>query len=470
MDTSSAELPQAEREIRLQLDFHDADGTPRRMLFTNPAKILVATKIEEVRAVMKELQKGVKAGYYAAGYLSYEAAPAFDPAFRVWEGEQLPLAWFGLFEKPQPVDSVEWPVDDYSMSDWQPTVSRERYNQCIADIQEAIARGETYQTNYTIRLRGAFAGDDYAFYNDLSARQQGRYAAYLNMGRYRILSASPELFFHWKNGRLVTKPMKGTVKRGRWLQEDQERADWLAQSEKNRAENVMIVDLLRNDLGMVAEVGSVHVPRLFEIERYRTVWQMTSTVEAVTRVGTTIEDVFAALFPCGSITGAPKVSTMKLIRQLEDAPREVYCGSIGFVTPEQEAIFNVAIRTVVIDTATGTAEYGVGGGITWDSAAADEYDEVVAKSAILTADMPPFSLLETLKLEAGHYDLLERHLERLRASAVYFGIRPDEQELGDKLAAYAAAHQGQTMRIRLLVSQQGNVTVEGVPLVAGQQE
>lgn len=470
MDTSSAELPQAEREIRLQLDFHDADGTPRRMLFTNPAKILVATKIEEVRAVMKELQEGVKAGYYAAGYLSYEAAPAFDPAFRVWEGEQLPLAWFGLFDKPQPVGSVEWRVGGYSMSDWQPTVSRERYNQCIADIREAIARGETYQTNYTIRLRGAFAGDDYAFYNDLSARQQGHYAAYLNLGRYRILSASPELFFHWKNGRLVTKPMKGTVKRGRWLQEDQERADWLAQSEKNRAENVMIVDLLRNDLGMVAEVGSVHVPRLFEIERYRTVWQMTSTVEAVTRAGTTIEDVFAALFPCGSITGAPKVSTMKLIRQLEDAPREVYCGSIGFVTPEQEAIFNVAIRTVVIDTATAKAEYGVGGGITWDSAAADEYDEVVAKSAILTADMPPFSLLETLKLEAGHYDLLERHLERLRASALYFGIPLDEQEMGDKLAAYAAAHQGQTMRVRLLVSQQGAITVEGTPLAAGQMD
>ncbi|MET3292826.1 UNVERIFIED_CONTAM: para-aminobenzoate synthetase/4-amino-4-deoxychorismate lyase [Brevibacillus sp. OAP136] len=451
-------------QMLMQLDFHDADGKPRPMVFRNPVKILVANQVDEVKPLLKELQQGVEAGLYAAGYLSYEAAPAFDPAFRVHCDYAMPLAWFGLFDKPEePAAADAEQQGSYQMSDWQPTVDRERYKACITAIREAIARGETYQTNYTIRLRGSFSGDAQSFYHDLRKRQHGHYSAYLQVGRYRILSASPELFFRWKGNTLTTKPMKGTVKRGRFVAEDRANAEWLAQSEKNKAENVMIVDLLRNDLGTIAEIGSVHVPRLFEIERYRTVYQMTSTVEATTRDETTIEEVFTALFPCGSITGAPKVSTMKLIEQLEDSPREVYCGTIGYITPQKEAVFNVAIRTVLIDAKTGAAEYGVGGGITWDSQAEDEYDEVVAKSAILTTDMPAFSLLETMKLVGGEYDLLDWHLERLQESAAYFGIPLDRVQLDAELQAYARKT-NENMRVRLLVSQQGTIALEGVPL------
>lgn len=462
---TQGELPEPD-QIQVQLDFHDLDGKQRQMVFANPVKILVAHHVDEVRPLLKELQQGVEAGLYAAGYLSYEASPAFDPAFYVHRDHAMPLAWFGLFQKPQESTAdEEKKTGSYRISEWKPAVDRTRYKACIAAIREAIARGETYQTNYTIRLRGTFSGDDHAFYRDLRKRQRGHYSAYLNMGRYRILSASPELFFQWKNNKLVTRPMKGTVKRGRFGLEDQTHAEWLAQSEKNKAENVMIVDLLRNDLGTIAEIGSVHVPRLFEIEQYQTVFQMTSTVEATTRKETSIEEVFAALFPCGSITGAPKVSTMKLIHQLEDSPREVYCGSIGYITPEKEAMFNVAIRTVLIDAKTGAAEYGVGGGITWDSSAEDEYDEVVAKSAILTADLPEFSLLETMKLVAGSYDLLEQHMARLLGSASYFGIPLDRTALDAALEQYVKAYERETRRVRLLVSPEGAITLEGTPLV-----
>ncbi|MDQ7863173.1 anthranilate synthase component I family protein [Peribacillus frigoritolerans] len=192
--------------------------------------------------------------------------------------------------------------------------------------------------------------------------QRSNYSAYLNVGSHRILSASPELFFRWEDGQLITRPMKGTVKRGTTLKVDQFNAEWLAASEKNQAENYMIVDLLRNDLGMIAEPGSVEVPQLKAIEKYPTVWQMTSTITADTYPGTTIIDIFKALFPCGSITGAPKIKTMEIIADIENSPREVYCGAIGFITPESEAVFNVPIRTVVIDKETGKAEYGVGGG------------------------------------------------------------------------------------------------------------
>lgn len=458
------ELPVSD-QIRLQLDFHDTTGKLGPMVFTDPVKIFVAHQIDEVRPMLKEIQQGVEAGLYAAGYLSYEASPAFDPAFRVRDNQVMPLAWFGMFEQPQELAACKERTGSYHITQWQPSVDRERYKESIAAIRAAIARGESYQTNYTIRLRGTFEGDEYAFYRDLSKRQRGHYSAYLKLGRYRILSASPELFFQWKADKLNTKPMKGTVKRGRFGEEDRANAKWLSESEKNKAENVMIVDLLRNDVGTIAEVGAVHVPRLFEIEQYKTVFQMTSTVEATTRKDTTIEEVFAALFPCGSITGAPKVSTMKLIEQLEDSPREVYCGSIGYITPEKEAIFNVAIRTVVIDSVTGTATYGVGGGITWDSSAEDEYDEVVAKSAILTADVPEFSLLETMKLEGGAYELLDWHVKRLHGSAEYFGIPLDREKLVDALDTYARENGSQTMRVRLLVSQQGNISLEGTPLV-----
>jgi para-aminobenzoate synthetase/4-amino-4-deoxychorismate lyase len=440
-------------------EFQDHQHGRQSLSFTHPIEIVVARTVGEVRPALRTVQRAVASGLYAAGYVAYEAAPAFDTALATRASTDLPLLWFGLFRAP--LESAPARAEgSFQLSEWRPDVARDRYERDIATIRAAIERGETYQVNYTMRLRASFTGDDRALYRRLGAAQAAGYCAYLDIGRYRILSASPELFFRWREGEIVTRPMKGTAPRGRWSAEDQALADWLAGSEKNRAENLMIVDLLRNDIGRVAEVGSVAVPRLFEIERYPTVHQLTSTVTARPRPGTTLEEVFAALFPCGSITGAPKVQTMKLIAALEHAPRGIYCGAIGFVAPGGEAVFNVAIRTVTIDTQTGVAEYGVGGGITWDSDAGDEYAEALLKAAVLTESWPDFELLETLRLERGAYILLDRHIERLMASARYFGIPLPEQEVRSALECHRLAHGPDARRVRLLVGADGSACVE----------
>lgn len=256
------------------------------------------------------------------------------------------------------------------------------------------------------------------------------------------------------------------MKRGRWVEEDNALGGLLFSSEKNRAENVMIVDLVRNDLGRIAETGSVKVTRLFEIERFPTLWQMTSTIEAKVRPGSTLEDLFAALFPSGSVTGAPKVNTMKIINGLEESPRDVYCGSIGFLTPDGEATFNVAIRTVIIDGESGTAEYGVGGGITWDSTSEDEYQEALNKATILVEERSEFELLETMRLQHGSFCLLERHLKRMQASARYFNFAFSLERVRQELATFSAGAAAGVLRVRLLVSQKGKIRIESQPLEA----
>ncbi|GMA48805.1 hypothetical protein GCM10025857_01620 [Alicyclobacillus contaminans] len=252
--------------------------------------------------------------------------------------------------------------------------------------------------------------------------------------------------------------------RGRWLEEDQELASRLSASQKNQAENVMIVDLLRNDLSKIPGVTSVQVPRLFEIETYPTVHQMTSTVTATVRETPTFIDVLQALFPCGSITGAPKISTMGLISDLEQNPREIYCGTIGIIEPNGDAMFNVAIRSVLIDGETGLAEYGVGGGITWDSTTDGEYTEAFTKAAFLEVSDVSFELLETLKLEHGEYALLHRHLSRLASSARFFDIPIDLDMIIDRLQEHASQFEGMRRRVRLLVSRTGEVRIESTAL------
>ena len=447
------------REIFLLFDFPGRDGHPRRLLFTDPAGTIVARTPDEVRPALRAVQRAADGGLYAAGYVAYEAAPAFDKALAAHERPATPLLWFALFEGPREQVAAET-AGDYSLTAWEPSVGRDAYDRRVGAVREAVARGDVYQVNYTFRLRARFAGDDRAFYENLLAAQRAPYGAYLNTGRLRVLCASPELFFRRRGTRIVTRPMKGTARRGRWNEEDESLSEWLFRSEKNRAENVMIVDLLRNDLGRVAEVGSVHVPRLFEIERYPTVFQMTSTVAANLPGGTTLEQIFAALFPCGSVTGAPKVSAVRLIKALEDEPRGVYCGAVGMVAPGGEAVFNVAIRTVLVDVEAGTAEYGVGGGITWDSTAEGEYAEALDKAALLSERHAEFELLETLRLERGEYFLLARHLERLAASARYFDFPLSVERVRAALNKHARAHPQEARRVRLLVSRDVGARVE----------
>ncbi|HEV7893411.1 MAG TPA: aminodeoxychorismate synthase component I [Pyrinomonadaceae bacterium] len=449
--THAAQTPSA------VLDFHGRRGT--RTFFKDPQEVITTSNLSEVRAALREVERAARAGLYAVGFVAYEAAPAFDRALSVREAST-PLVWFGLFDAPERVETGVV-GGGYDISSWVPSETRDAYERNVREVREAIARGNTYQVNYTFRLRTRFRGDAFAFYERLRAAQPTRFGAYLDAGRFKILSASPELFFRRRGSRILTRPMKGTAARGRWAEDDDAVCRALAGSEKNRAENIMIVDLLRNDLGRVAETGTVRASSLFRVERHPTVFQMTSVVGARLRGGATLEEIFAALFPCGSVTGAPKVSTMRLIARLESSPRGVYCGAVGCVEPGGDATFNVPIRTVVVDAFEGTAEYGTGGGVTWDSTPSGEYEEALEKARLLTEDPSDFELLETLRLEGGLYHLLEEHLARLNSSARYFDFSLTEPRARAALAGHASAHASRTpRRVRLLVSRGGGVRVE----------
>ena len=317
--------------------------------------------------------------------------------------------------------------------------------------------------NYTFPLTTQFAGDEFSYYRDLHIAQGSQYSAFLDLGKHKILSLSPELFFTRNGDRVRTRPMKGTVRRGRWMAEDMELASWLANSEKDKAENVMIVDLLRNDLGRVSIPGSVSVTSLYDLERFETVWQMTSTVESRLRPGTSFVELMRALFPCGSITGAPKIRTMEIINQLETQPRGIYTGTIGFLRPGGDCIFNVAIRTVVIDVQTNQATLGVGGGVTIDSTAEREYEECLVKATFLYSQPEEFQLFESILLKDGKYFLLEEHLERLKGSAEYFGF---VTRIDADLDRIAADHQHGSFKVRLTLWKDGRIETQIMPIKA----
>jgi para-aminobenzoate synthetase / 4-amino-4-deoxychorismate lyase len=451
-----------QKEPLLSFEFADSNGKINPITFQNPVSVITAHKIEDVLPSFQLVQEAVDKGFYAAGFLSYESAPAFDPSFKVKSGSAYPLLWFGIFTNPK----YEQPTSngDFSVSEWNPSITMEAYKQAITSIKKSIQAGDTYQTNYTIRLHSQFEGDGLAFYNRLKKAQNSNYCAYIHTGQHSILSASPELFFQLDNGKITTRPMKGTIKRGTSFEEDGANAHWLFHSEKNRAENLMIVDLLRNDLGMIAESGTVHVEKLFEIEQYPTVHQMTSTISARVSESTNMVDIFKALFPCGSITGAPKISTMDIIAELEIEPREVYCGAIGYLTPNKEAIFNVPIRTVLIDHLSGNAVYGVGGGVTWDSTWEGEYLEIHAKAKLLEEKPTEFHLLESLLLDEGDYFLLEEHLKRLENSARYFGFLFEGEKVRNSLLEYRDYQPNGLIKVRLLLAKNGKLTIESQPI------
>lgn len=438
----------------------------RWLRFANPIEIVSARSIEEVLPALHRIEETVHAQQlYAAGFIAYEAAPAFDPALRVRPAPAAPLLWFGLYERAEPIDLPAPDRPAEPIGDWIASVTWDEYERAINAIKDHIASGRTYQVNYTFRLRAPFSGDPWPFFLHLAQRQRTGYAAYLDLDGWTICSASPELFLRLDGRTVFSKPMKGTAPRGRTLSEDRANMKWLHHSEKNRAENVMIVDMIRNDLGRIAEIGSVQVPRLFEIERYPTVLQMTSTVAAHT--GLSLTEIMTALFPCASITGAPKVSTMSIIADLETTPRGVYTGCIGYLTPDRTAQFNVAIRTVTIDRETGCAEYGVGGGIVWDSDAADEYRECEIKTRVLTSKPIEFDLLEALLwTPAEGYFLLDRHLARLADSAEYFDLPFDRAALLDRLETLSRALPCEDHKVRVVLSPRGAFAVTATPLAA----
>lgn len=439
--------------------------------FDGALEVLEAADADQVPVVLARVEKALDNGFWAAGFLCYEAAPGIDSSLTVKAPAfgSSPLAWFGIFPPPAslPAFPSEMISGGYELGDWESGVEREDYLRAVERIRELIAAGQTYQVNYTYPLRACFEGDPAALFDRLRLAQQASREAYVNTGRFAALSASPELFFAQCGDEVVTRPMKGTAARGRWPGEDRRMAFSLAASEKDRAENLMIVDLLRNDLGRVARTGGVTVSGLFEVERYGSVWQMTSTVRARTDSGPV--ETLRALFPCGSVTGAPKVRTMEIIAELECAPRGVYTGAAGWLGPGRRACFNVAIRTVALDLERGEAVYGVGGGITWSSEAVLEWQETRLKARLLGDTVPRFELLETMLWETENgYALLDRHLARLAASAEYFGRPCDPARIRMSLEEAEKSFGDNPLRVRLLLDDSGSACLGAHPFDAAE--
>jgi para-aminobenzoate synthetase / 4-amino-4-deoxychorismate lyase len=466
--------------VTAQFDSADPRQTGWHLRFSRPRAVHVARTAGDVIGVVRAVEHATARGAWAAVALAYEAAVAFDPAHRVHGAPGCPLAWAAIFDAPD-ADAPPAPRLDAHVQAglpqgpaFVPAVDRAEFAARVAAIQAHIAAGDTYQVNLTFPMHAAAPADPAAWYDRLRAAQQAGYCAWLDLGDHLVLSVSPELFFERRGTLLRARPMKGTAARGRWLAEDEAAARALADSEKARAENVMIVDLLRNDIGRVAATGSVRVPRLFTTERYPTLWQLTSTIEAHLPQERTLTDILRALFPCGSITGAPKVRTMEIIAAHEHAPRGFYTGAIGVVRPGGDCSFSVAIRTIVVDTRTGTATLGVGAGITADSIAADEYDECLLKAAFATQGATggarprtapgSFSLLETMRLSGGTLVRGDAHVSRMAASAAYFGFHWRLPAVEACLDNVRRSHQGGDWRLRLVVGADGAPSAACTPL------
>ena len=439
----------------------------QRLIFMNPIKELKTRRLDQVEELLTEIEGWQEKGYYAVGYVSYEAAPAFESKFQVHQAplQKEYLLYFTIHDKaeqasiPLTYEKVEMPVA------WQGLTSEQEYQKAIETIHHHIRQGDTYQVNYTMQLCAELNPEDsLAIYNRLVVEQNAAYNAYVEHDETAILSISPELFFEEHRGELTTRPMKGTTNRGLTLEQDREQAAWLAQDAKNRAENMMIVDLLRNDMNRISRTGSERVEHLCSVEQYSTVWQMTSTIKSQLHEGIGLAELFKALFPCGSITGAPKISTMAIIKATEKAARGVYCGTVGICLPDQRRIFNVAIRTIQLEGRN--AIYGVGGGITWDSTWKSEYIEIQQKSAVLYRKNPRFDLISTGKVTDGKLTLQDQHLQRLAEVASYFAYPFDQSKLEQELEETCAQlDKGQDYRLRIALKKDGSIELETAPLL-----
>ena len=449
--------------------------------FFNPAHVVSIDRIEQVPELFSEIERYRNQGFFAAGYIGYECGYHFED---IATGASLPssmsLAWFGLYRHPLAFDhqTGEWEetplsplsnidVSAYSLTNCSLRISEAEYVKKIAAIKGYIAAGDTYQVNFTDKYTFDFSGSPVACFASLREKQKVGYSAFINAEGKYILSFSPELFFKISGNKISTRPMKGTARRGRNLAEDDSMRLWLQNDEKNRSENLMIVDLLRNDVGRISEIGSVEAKEMFSVEKYETLFQMTSTVEGTLRPGLSLYEIFRSIFPSGSVTGAPKIRTMQIIHEMEDQPRGVYTGALGFFSPKKEAVFNVAIRTILLDGKKG--EMGVGSGIVFDSDPMREYEECTLKADFLTQQRVEFQLIESI-LWDGDFRLLGFHMERLQASAEYFNFSFHKEKTFRKLKSYREQLPKETpSKVRLLLCADGTVTLESQVLTEKSQ-
>ncbi|WP_302545937.1 aminodeoxychorismate synthase component I [Streptococcus vestibularis] len=432
-----------------------------RQIFTDTIKELKTKDIKEVKHLLAEVEAYQNQGYYAVGYVSYEAAPAFETKFEVIDGPLMSeyLLYFTIHESVQtePTPLTYKPIA--LPKSWQELTSAEEYKAAIEHIHHHIRQGDTYQVNYTVQLQQNITADPFAIYNRLVVEQNAHYNAFIQHDDVSIISVSPELFFKKDGDGLTTRPMKGTTNRGLTTETDLKQAQWLAQDQKNRSENMMIVDLLRNDMNRISKIGSENVKSLCLVEQYSTIWQMTSTIETQLLPNSNLGDIFQALFPCGSITGAPKIATMAIIKDVEKQARGVYCGAIGILLPNGPTIFNVAIRTLQMQG--NKAIYGVGGGITWDSKWEAEYEETRQKSAVLYRQNPKFDLISTGRIHRGKLLFLKEHLNRLQESSRYFSYPFNKEEVQNQVEDLCQSLDFDTdYRLKMFLAKNGELTFE----------
>ncbi len=432
--------------------------------FSGHLRTVLAMRLDEVLPVIAEAESATESGMYAVGFVGYEAAHAFNSHLPILQkDETLPLAWFAIFRERKEVrGSKGLPASPLEKLNLSPLLTKAEYTDAVSHIHSAIADGKTYQINYTFPLYGRFYGDPQTLYQTLMEAQLPAFGAFMDTGTHFIISCSPELFFSVKDRLITTRPMKGTAKRGRFPDEDRVAASMLSSSQKEQAENLMIVDLLRNDLGKIAETGTVKAEKLFELEQYPTVYQLTSTITARLKQQIGIVDILKAMFPCGSVTGAPKVHSMEIIRQIEQKPRGIYCGAAGYLAPGGEACFSVLIRSLLLEKKDRTISIGVGSGITWDSIAENEFAECLNKADFIKQSQDT-RLLESLLIDNGRYPRIERHLERLSWSASRVGYLFDRCRIRDSLLKMAEDKDGE-QKVRLLLSHDGSFEIESIPL------
>lgn len=460
-------------EAFVLLDNSSADGGAS-LFFREPRQIITAHEPADVPDALGKIEAALESGRYVAGFLAYELGYVLEPklAHLLPKDRKVPLIWFGVYDAPDVMTSKEvadWLASHtlshtYEFTDVQLAWERDDYIARFARVQEMIRSGDIYQLNLTFKARFALTGSPLAFYRDMRQRQRVAYGGIVDTGAATVLSASPELFIE-QHGRIIeTRPMKGTASRAGRDDADAEQRRILATDVKQRAENLMIVDLMRNDLGRIAEIGSVSVTDLFTVETFRTLHQMTSGVRAILKEGIGLCELLDAIFPPGSVTGAPKIRAMELIHEIETEARGVYCGGIGYIAPKGDAVFNVAIRTPIVFR-DGTGEMGIGSGVVYDSEGAKEYDECLLKLKFLTDPPKSFELIETLLYDgSAGYALRERHMQRLANSARFFRFPYDAAAVAAALDGAACGKEGERLRVRLLLAEDGRVSVTTTPL------
>ena len=435
-------------------------GSEQWGIFTDPVKVLCCTKIEDVKPVLTKIEEALNQGCYAAGFLSYEAGAAFDKAFPPCPLNDFPLMWFGIYDNA-PTAFVPETEEIFACSeDLEPEISETEYHDAVSEVLEDIKAGNLYQTNFTFRLFAPKTNNPWRLFKALFVRHPMPYAAFINTGDFQIVSLSPEIFLERNGNELFNSPMKGTIKRSKNPVKDSKNADFLKTDPKNTAENLMIVDMVRNDLGRICCTDSIFVDPLFHVDSYATLHQMISTVHGKIKPETTFSEIVQATFPAASITGAPKIAAMHKIQELEKSPRKIYTGSIACIYPNQNFCMNVAIRTLICSE--NSTELGIGGGIVYDSGKAAELDEALLKSKFIHAAEPDFEILETMLFENGISDS-DEHLNRMAKSAEYFNFKYNKKS-ARKFITEKLANVNAPARVRLLLNFKGKFQLQSFPL------